>query len=120
MELVALLGVSAIVLTGGIGVIRPLHRLADADAGAGTRAEQACAVLRRDLAAGGARIDGAVLRIARPHRTETVWAVEDGCLLRDGRILLTVTAFTPDMRDGLVSIDITPSGLPARRIEAPR
>lgn len=120
VELAALLGVSGVVIAGGIGVIRPLHRLASADAGAGTRAEQACALLRRDLAAGGARIDGAAVRIARGDGPETVWAVEDGHLLRNGRILLPVVAFAPTTRAGLFSIDITPTDLPARRIEAPQ
>lgn len=117
IETSALITIAGIILGGGVGVIRSLHRLASADTAAGTRAEQACALLRRDLAAGTAGVDGRSLRIVRGDGRATVWSRDGGSLLRDGRILAGVSAFAPAIVDGRACIDLTPAGLPPRRIE---
>lgn len=117
VETAALLSVAGIILGGGLGVIRSLHRLAAADSAAGTRAEQACSLLRRDLAAGSPSVDDGALRIVRGDGRATVWSREGGSLLRDGRIVASIETFVPASDGSRVYIDLTPAGLPPRRIE---
>lgn len=114
VEMAAMLGIAATILAGAFDGMVRLRRLAAADPAIGTRAELVCSLLRRDLAAGAVRRDGAELRTAKAR-----WQVEDGQLLRDGRLQIRVAAFAVEEADGRLAVLITPVGLPARRIEVP-
>lgn len=112
VEVAALIAIGAIILAGASEALVQLQRLASADGGNGLRAEQACLRLRRDLAGGEAVWRDGALRIVRPGGI-VVWRVEDGQLLRDGRLQVAVTTFAPV--EGAV-VALTPKGLPSRRI----
>jgi len=111
VEMAALIAIGAIVLAGAGEALVQLRRLAGTESGNGLRAEQACLRLRRDLAGGEAAWQDGALRIARPGGT-VLWRVEDGQLLRDGRLQVAVTAFAA----GEGGVELTPRGLPPRRI----
>jgi hypothetical protein len=104
-----------ILAAAGTGMSR-LRRLADADVQLGTRAELACARLRRDLAVGPACWQDGELRIAA-GATVVVWRVEAGQLLRDGCLQVAVRGFAAESLPGGVAVTVTPPGLPSRRIE---
>ncbi len=121
VEMTAMIGIAALLFAGAFEALTRLQRLATADPQLGTRAELACAQLRRDLATGQARRAGAALQVSpAPGRSAVLWQVEDGQLVRDGRLQLAVTAFTVEEDAGGVTVALTPAGLPARRIEGPR
>lgn len=119
MEMLAMLMVAGLIFTGAFEVLGRLQRMAGADATLGARAEGACDLLRRDLAAGPATVAGGELRIAHGAST-VVWHAADGALQRDGRLLLSPAAFTLEERGGQVLAVVTPAGLPPRRIEVRR
>lgn len=116
IEMAAVIAIAGLILAAaGTGMGR-LRRLADADVQLGTRAELACARLRRDLALGPSRWRDGELRIAA-GTTEVVWLVEGGQLLRDGCLQVAVRGFAAETLPGGVAVTVIPPGLPPRRIE---
>lgn len=113
-ELSAAIAIAAVVLGGTYEVLVRLHRLAGANPIQGARAEMACDRLRRDCAAGGARLVDGGLAIGS---SGPVWCLRDGQLLRNGRPMATAASFTVVMQDRRLLVTLVPTGLPARRIE---
>jgi hypothetical protein len=121
IEMTVMLFIAGLICASAYEGLVRLRRLAAVDPLVGTRAEQACALLRRDLAGGQARRAGAELHVpAGAGRPAVVWQVEDGQLLRDGRLQVAVSAFSVEEADGVVAVMLTPSGLSGRRIEGLR
>lgn len=121
VEMAAILSIAAVVFTGAFEGLTKLQRLAAVDPLIGTRAELACALLRRDLAAGRAQCLGAELHIsAEGGGPAIVWMVEDGQLVRNSRLQVAVSKFAIEQIDGGLAVTITPLGLPGRRIEGLR
>lgn len=121
IEMTAMLFIAGLICASAYEGLVRLRWLAAVDPLVGTRAEQACAQLRRDLAGGQARRAGAELHVpAGAGSPAVVWQVEDGQLLRDGRLQVAVSAFSVEEADGIVAVVLTPSGLPGRRIEGLR
>ena len=117
IEMTAMLAIAAMVFASAFeGLIR-LKRLAAIDPTAGTRAEQACLQLRRDFAGGRALRAGAGLRVSAADRPAVIWQVEDGQLVRNGRLQAAVTSFSVEESELGVTVLLTPVGLPTRRIE---
>lgn len=118
IEMTAMLAIASVVLASAFEGLTRLQRLAASDPGVGQRAEQACLQLRRDLALGRAQRDGAGLRVSGAGPAGILWLVEDGHLVRDGRLQVAVSAFSVEDSGSGVIVHLTPVGLPRRRIEA--
>ncbi|MEK7412963.1 MAG: hypothetical protein AAB263_06575 [Planctomycetota bacterium] len=119
IEIGAMLLIASIAFSGAFAVLTRLQHVASDDHPDGTRAEQACALLRRDLSAGTVRREGANLHIAIKN-SDIMWSSNAGELLRNDRILLHAATFTVVEADGRLTVTITPTGLPPRRIEVQR
>jgi len=120
IEMSAMLAIAAMVFVSAFESLTRLQRLAAIDPLIGVRAEQACLQLRRDLSAGKGRREGAALQVSAGDRPAVIWRVEDGQLVRNGRLQVAVSAFSVEQSDRGVIVHMTPAGLPTRRIEEPR
>ena len=120
IEMTTMIAIAVALFSSSIAGVHALQRFAAVDPSLGSRAEQACGLLRRDLARGRAEHVGDELRIAVSAEQTVVWRVADGHLLRNERLLLPVEACTVAISDGVLSLMVTPRGLPPRRIEAAR
>ena len=117
IEMTAMLAIAALVFASAFEGLTRLQRLAAIDPIVGTRAEQACMQLRRDFAGGRAQRSEAGLRVSAADRPAIIWQVEDGQLVRNGRLQVAVSAFSVEESERGVTVLLTPAGLPTRRIE---
>lgn len=117
IEMAAIISISGVILGGSMVVLRHLQRLANADTSRGTRAEMACDQLRQDLTHGSVEILPHGLQIKTGDQ-RVHWQLVDGQVERDGRPMLTVDRFDAQLDAPLLTVIITPVGLPTRRIEA--
>ena len=112
IEMSAIIALSGTLLGGTFGVLSRLQRIASADTARGTRAELACAQLRRDLVTGPVTAIPGGVQIGALK-----WRLVDGQLLRGERQMLGVSRFDLTTAAGRQTVTIVPVGLPARHIE---